>query len=222
MPRRKSLYRSRLAAETEYVCDAARPPAIPDGAPATVEVGMGAGKVLVARAAANPGRFFLGVELKEERTWQAVRAARELGLTNIRFLADHVGRIDALIPTGRFDELLIFFPDPWPRDRDEKRRLVSPQHLRLFARWLKPGARGVFRTDSKALFEYGCETLAAKGWTLLQVERDVPPAEVATRYETLWRKLELPIHQALFERPATLPDDPATDVAARPALAAAP
>ena len=66
-----------------------------------------------------------------------------------------IDQADEFLPTGRFDELVILFPDPWPRGRDERRRLVAPGNLRLFARWLAPGARCVFQTDSPALFAYG-------------------------------------------------------------------
>jgi tRNA (guanine-N(7)-)-methyltransferase len=217
MPRRKTEYRDKLLAEPEYTVVPGRPLVLPEGMPATIEVGMGSGRILVARAAAEPERFFVGVELKEERTWQAVREARKLGLRNVRFIALPIAKADEFLPASRFDELVILFPDPWPRDRDERRRLVAPQNLRLYARWLKTGARCIFRTDSPALFAYGRETIAARGFPIHAAESDVPPGAISTKYEAIWRAKRLAIHQVIFERPALLPDDPLLD-APRPSL----
>jgi tRNA G46 methylase TrmB len=209
MPRRKSLYRRRLLEETEMTAGPDRPLSIPEGVPATIEVGMGAGRYLAARAAAEPGRFFVGVELKEERAWQAIRDARALGATaNFRAIATPVAEADLLLPSARFDELIVLFPDPWPKDRDEWRRLIAPQHLRLYARWLRPGATGVFRTDSEPLFRYAEETLRSRGYPILRLLRDAPPGTTQTKFEELWRGERRVIHELAFERPALLPDDP--------------
>jgi tRNA (guanine-N7-)-methyltransferase len=221
MPRRKTEYRNKLLADTEYTVTADRPLVLPEGAPATIEVGMGSGKVLVMRAASEPERFFVGVELKEERTWQALRDARALGLKNVRFIAMPVAMADRLLPADRFDEVVVLFPDPWPRAHDERRRLVAPQQLRLYARWMKTGARGVFRTDSAALFAYGKETIASRGFPILRAESDVPPGQISTKYEAIWRAKRLAIHELVYERPERLPDDPRDDAAVVPPAAPA-
>ena len=213
MPRRKTEYRDKLLAEPELTVAPGRPLTLPPDLPATIEVGMGAGRILVARAAAEPGRFFVGVELKEERTWQAVRECRKLGLKNVGFIPLPIDQADEFLPTGRFDELVILFPDPWPRGRDERRRLVAPGNLRLFARWLAPGARCVFQTDSPALFAYGRDMIAAAGFPIHVAESDVPPGAISTKFEAIWRAKRLSIHQVIFERPARLPDDPLFDPA---------
>ena len=211
MPRRKTEYRDKLLAEPELTVAPGRSLSLPEGVPATIEVGMGAGRILVARAAAEPERFFVGVELKEERTWQAVRECRKLGLKNVGFIPLPLDQADEFLPTGRFDELVILFPDPWPRGRDERRRLVAPCNLRIYARWLKPGARCAFQTDSPALFAYGRDAIAAAGFPIHVAESDVPPGAISTRFEAIWRAKRLSIHQVVFERPARLIDDPLFD-----------
>ena len=209
MGRRKSIYRRRLLDDREMTATPERPLAIPEGVPATIEVGMGAGRFLAARAAAEPDRFFVGVELKEERAWQAIRDARDLGAAaNFRAIALPVAEADALLPSARFDELIVLFPDPWPKDRYERRRLISPQHLRLYARWLRPGAIGTFRTDSEPLFRYAEDVLRSRGFPILRSEANVPPRPTQTKFEELWRSERRVIHELAFERPALLPDDP--------------
>lgn len=215
MPRRKSLYRARMAAEAELSFGEGRPLALPDGVPATIEVGMGTGRALAARAAAEPGRFFVGVELKEARAWRAVRDARAAGCTNVRIAAVSVAAADLLLPTGRFDELVLLFPDPWPKERDEARRLIAPRQLRLYARWLAPGASGLLRTDAPALFAYAQEALAAEGWTIVAVDPDAPPPAVPSRYEVVARARGAAIGAVRFVRPAGLPIFPAEPLRGR-------
>ena len=200
MPRRKSIYRAALTEAGEYTRGAGRPLDIPHGTPATIEVGMGAGHLLVARAAVERDRFFVGLEIKEERTFQAVREARLVGLTNIRFVVGEVARVDSVIPRARFDELLVLFPDPWPANGDHKRRLISPRYLAIFARWLVPGARCTFRTDNLPLFEYATTAIQTAPFRITQATRAIAPKDVETRYEKRFRAEGIPIHEVVFER----------------------
>src|SRR5262245_46246928 len=86
VPRRKSLYREALKGLAPLLRGPGNPVAVPDGMPATVEVGMGAGHVILARAREEPGRFFVGLEIKEERTYQAARVAEAERLGNLVFV----------------------------------------------------------------------------------------------------------------------------------------
>ena len=83
-----------------YLRSPGNPVVVPEGMPATVEVGMGAGHVLVARARTEPDRFFVGIEIKEERAYQAARAADALGLANVAFVVGEVSRIDPAAQNG--------------------------------------------------------------------------------------------------------------------------
>jgi tRNA (guanine-N7-)-methyltransferase len=198
LPRRKSRYREGLR-EVGWLLRSPREPVeLPPGAPATVEVGMGAGHVLVARAHAERGRRFVGVEIKEERAYQAARAAAALGLDNVAFVVGELTRVADALPSGRFDEIMILFPDPWPRRRDAGRRLVSPRCLGICRRWMSPGARGLLRTDNPSVVAYARMSLPEAGCTITSISEDAPPGDVQTRYEARFRSEAARISEIRF------------------------
>lgn len=113
-------------------------------APRVLEIGFGNGDSLLALATANPDRDFLGIEVHEPGVGHVLLGAERAGLNNVR-----VSRHDAVevlarqIPDAAFDEILIFFPDPWHKKRHHKRRLIQPRFVDLLVDKLRTG--GVLR-----------------------------------------------------------------------------
>lgn len=132
------------------------PPAVPldldtvfgRSAARVLEIGFGAGEHLLARAMAEPQRDFIGVEVHRPGVGRLLREAEIAGLGNLRIaVADAVEVLrDWLLP-ATLDELVLYFPDPWPKKRHHKRRLVQPAFARLAARVLKPGGLWRLATD---------------------------------------------------------------------------
>jgi tRNA (guanine-N7-)-methyltransferase len=117
-------------------------------APLVLEVGSGMGEATAAMAAADPGRDVLAVEVHTPGLGNLLRLVEAAGLTNVRVLeADAREVLADLLPPGSLDELRIFFPDPWPKSRHAKRRLVTPGLLDLAATRLRPGGRLHVATD---------------------------------------------------------------------------
>ena len=113
-------------------------------APLTLEIGFGNGESLVALAAAHPGRDFLGLEVHRPGVGHLMLRAEELGLTNVRAVCrDAVEVLQQCIAPGSLDEVLLYFPDPWPKKRHHKRRIVQPEFVALVASRLREG--GTFR-----------------------------------------------------------------------------
>ncbi|WP_426623588.1 tRNA (guanosine(46)-N7)-methyltransferase TrmB [Leifsonia sp. McL0607] len=132
-------------------------------APVVVEIGFGNGENLLALAARHPERDFLGVEVHGAGVGRVLAAAHEQGLTNIRVVRhDAVEVFEQGLATGSVDEVLIFFPDPWPKARHHRRRLVQPDVVRLLVRALKP--TGVLRlaTDWEPYAEHMIAVLDAE------------------------------------------------------------
>lgn len=224
MPRKKARYRAALEVTTDWLRGPERPLDLPDHVPATVEIGIGSGYWLVERAKADPARMFVGLEIKEERAYQATRDAIAAGVSNMRFLVGEASRLDQVMPTARFDEIAILFPDPWPKKSDSRRRLTWPQRLRGFGRWLKPTATGLFRTDNRRLWEYSRKAIPAAGFVVTSAIENTPPREVMTRYEARFRAEGLPIYEIHFMWPgadmaAALKEIPDEDVRYRPEVA---
>lgn len=131
-------------------------------APRTVEIGFGNGDNLLNLAAAHPERDFLGIEVHRSGVGRLMLAAETGRLTNVRIIChDAVEVLDAQIAPGTLDEILILFPDPWPKKRHNKRRLVQRGFALLAASRLAPA--GVLRlaTDWQPYALEMLETLGA-------------------------------------------------------------
>lgn len=117
-------------------------------APRVVEIGFGDGELLAAMAAADPGRDFLGIEVHEPGVGHCLLLLEKLGLGNVRLIRhDAIEVLETQIAPGSLDEVKLFFPDPWPKKRHHKRRLVQPPFLDLLAARLAPGGRFHVATD---------------------------------------------------------------------------
>ena len=117
-------------------------------APVHVEIGFGNGDALVAMAAAHPLNDYLGIEVHRPGVGSLLRQLDTGGLTNVRVIsADAVQVLEQRIAEGALSGVCLFFPDPWPKKRHHKRRLVQPPFLGLLHRKLKVGARLHFATD---------------------------------------------------------------------------
>jgi tRNA (guanine-N7-)-methyltransferase len=113
-------------------------------APVVLEVGFGNGDHLLARAQAEPERNFLGVEVHRPGVGRVLNRADAAALANLRVAcADAVEVLRDWLPAAALAEAVVYFPDPWPKKRHHKRRLVQPEFARLVASRLAPG--GVLR-----------------------------------------------------------------------------
>jgi len=113
-------------------------------APRTLEIGFGNGENLATLAQAHPERDFLGIEVHRPGVGRLLRALESQQLTNVRLIChDAVEVLERQIASQWLQEILIFFPDPWPKKRHHKRRLLQPAFAQLLAERLAPG--GVLR-----------------------------------------------------------------------------
>jgi tRNA (guanine-N7-)-methyltransferase len=117
-------------------------------APLVVEIGSGMGESTAALAAAAPEHDHLAVEVFEPGLAQLLMRVEELGLTNLALLrGDAVELLRTRVPEGSLAAVRIFFPDPWPKRKHRKRRLVQPEVVALVASRLAPGGTLHLATD---------------------------------------------------------------------------
>jgi tRNA (guanine-N7-)-methyltransferase len=117
-------------------------------APLVLEIGSGTGESTAAQAAAAPETDHLAVEVFEPGLAQLLMRIDEAGLTNLRLLrGDAVDLLRERVPAGSLAAIRIFFPDPWPKRRHHKRRLVQPGFVALAASRLVPGGVLHLATD---------------------------------------------------------------------------
>jgi len=117
-------------------------------APIILEIGFGNGATLVQQAAASPGNDYLGIEVHDPGVGHCLIAAREAGVTNLRLIAhDAIEVLDLQIPPGSLHRINLYFPDPWPKKRHHKRRIVQLPFLDVCADRLEAGGTLHIATD---------------------------------------------------------------------------
>lgn len=117
-------------------------------APHILEIGFGMGETTAQIAAQHPDNDYLGIEVHTPGVGGLLKRIEELGLTNVRVIQhDAVEVLTHMIRPGSLDGVHIFFPDPWPKKRHHKRRLIQPQFAALLAQRMKPGAYVHVATD---------------------------------------------------------------------------
>jgi tRNA (guanine-N7-)-methyltransferase len=144
-----------------------------------LEIGFGGGEHLLARAAEAPDVGFIGAEPFINGVAKLVRAIEGHGLRNLRLHDDEVTPLLQALPAASLDRVYLLYPDPWPKRRQRKRRLVSDERLAALARVLKPGAEFRFASD---IDDY-------VGWTLARVLRSPDfhwPAMGAVQWRQPW------------------------------------
>ncbi|MDI3260800.1 MAG: tRNA (guanosine(46)-N7)-methyltransferase TrmB [Sinobacteraceae bacterium] len=174
-------------------------------APLVLEIGFGNGETLVARAKAEPDKNFLGVEVHRPGVGRLLLSAEALGLENLRTVCHDAAEVlRAALPEASLDEVLIYFPDPWPKKRHHKRRLIQPEFARLLASRLKPD--GVLRlaTDWADYAEHMRVILNAE--PLLRNESPHGgfvarhAARAATKFERRGQRLGHPVFDLAYRR----------------------
>ena len=156
-------------------------------APRVLEIGFGNGDTFVRMAAQSPDTDFLGIEVHEPGVGHCLLGIEKEGLTNLRVIRhDAVEVLQNWLPADSFNRIQLFFPDPWPKKRHHKRRIVQPEFMDLVAQVLKPG--GVFHVATDwANYAGHIETVLGSDPRFLRVDDELPRLE--TRFEQRGRRL---------------------------------
>ena len=173
-------------------------------APVHVEIGFGNGDALAAMAAAHPLNDYLGIEVHRPGVGSLLRQLDTGSITNVRVIsADAVQVLEQRIADGALSGLCLFFPDPWPKKRHHKRRLVQPPFLGLLHRKLKVGARLHFATDWEDYAQQMLTLLTANaGFANSAGAGQFAPAPTrpATKFERRGQRLGHGVWDLVFER----------------------
>ena len=131
-------------------------------APRVLEIGFGNGETLVQQAAADPERDYLGIEVHDPGIGHCLIAARNAGLSNLRLIAhDAIEVLEEQLTSQSLQRINLYFPDPWPKKRHHKRRIVQPEFLGLCADRLESGGSLHIATDWANYAEHIDEMLDA-------------------------------------------------------------
>jgi tRNA (guanine-N7-)-methyltransferase len=127
-----------------------------------LEIGCGNGHFLTAYAAAHPARLCVGIDLRLERITKALRKRDHASLSNLHFLRCEARDFLHELPAGvQLLDIYMLFPDPWPKKRHHKNRLLQAEFLDELAARAGQGSRFFFRTDYKPYYDEALELVAA-------------------------------------------------------------
>ncbi len=168
--------------------------------PVELELGAGDGSFLLRHAAAHPLVNFIGVERLLGRLRKIDRKARRHGLANVRAIRLEASYIlEWMVPRASLHAIHVYFPDPWPKRRHWKRRLVNPRFTYLAALALAPGGRLYVRTDDPAYFQQMSE--AGNAQTAFSPVTEPPELlAVTTDFEADFNRVGIPTLHAAWER----------------------
>ena len=162
--------------------------------PIVLELGCGKGEYTIALAERNPGRHYIGVDIKGARLWKGAKYATEHHMGNVSFLRTRVEFITAFFAPGEVSEIWLTFSDP--QFRSENSRLTSPPFLERYRKFLKKGGVVHLKTDSRFLHEYTRAVCEANGLEILACTQDLYAdagayPEELTSVQTFYEKMFL-------------------------------
>lgn len=165
---------------------------LPANAAIVLEIGSAHGHFLVRYAAENPAKLCVGVDLRGERVDRARRKSGRAKLPNCHFIRAEARELIECLPAGvTFAEVWVLFPDPWPKKRHHKNRLLQPAFFDFLAERAGQGARLYFRTDYAEYFhEVAAFLKDLKTW------RADPAAPWPLEHETVFQA-RAPSYQSL-------------------------
>ncbi len=167
-------------------------------APVVLEIGFGMGEATMLLAAAQPERDLLAVDVHTPGVGNLLKLVESAGSTNVRVAqGDALVLLDRMLPAAGLDEVRLFFPDPWPKTRHHKRRLVTPAFADLLARCLAPGGRVHVATDWAPYAEQVRRVFRCHREFALQHH---PPWRPVTRFERLGHDAGRSSHDVVARR----------------------
>jgi tRNA (guanine-N7-)-methyltransferase len=201
-------------------------------APLVLEIGPGNGIFFRDLIATNPAAGFVGIEIRFKRVWMTGRKAMDTGLTNFRVMHQSFGYLDGYFEEGEVTDVYINHPDPWPKDRHHKHRLIQPSFAALLASRVAAGGVVQLQSDFAPYGPLALEVFGTEMWRPVAFTADLhggsdPDSEtlrhghIQTNYERKKVEAGERIMVARFVRtgePAR-PPTPAEEDAARAAVA---
>lgn len=173
---------------------------MPEATELRLEIGCGKGRFTCETAAANPQALFVAVERVPDAMVIAMERAVSMGLANVFFVDADAANLAEYFEPGEVDLLYINFCDPWPANRQAKRRLTHEGFLRSYRNVIKDGGEIHFKTDNHGLFEWSLFQFPKAGYELKEVTRNLHEngiQGIMTDYEEKFHNLGTPINRCV-------------------------
>jgi tRNA (guanine-N7-)-methyltransferase len=139
-----------------------------------LELACGRGEYALYLAEANPKTSVWGIDIQGERLWYGAKSAIAKNIRNLNFLRTNIEKLDQYFKTKSIDEIWITFPDPFPKEKKQSRRLTSNHFLNIYSRLLKPCGKIHLKTDDENFFDWSVEQFEAnQSFTIQKIIKDI-------------------------------------------------
>lgn len=172
--------------------------------PLTLELGCGKGEYTIGLADRNPGRNYIGVDIKGARIWKGARKAYQDRIENVAFIRTRIELIGSFFGVEEVDEIWLTFPDP--QLKKARKRLTSQRFLNLYRKFLRHNGCIHLKTDNAELYQYTMEIAAFNGCRIITQTSDLYNSgiqddilSIRTFYEQQFLDQGLKIHYLCFE-----------------------
>lgn len=165
--------------------------------PIHIEIGMGKGQFILQKAKQNPHINYIGIEKFDSVLIRAVEKIHPYQLSNIKLIHLDAIELTNVFSANEIGHIYLNFSDPWPKSRQEKRRLTSNTFLPVFRSILSSDGIIEFKTDNQKLFEYSVINFNANGLEMLDFSVNLHSREeeiITTEYEDRFTALSQPIY----------------------------
>ena len=174
--------------------------------PLDLEIGTGNGTHFAQLARAYPDRMFFGLELKYKTLVQSIRRALREGSTNARMARFRAEGILEIFADQEIDNVYIHFPDPWPKKRHNKNRLIQKQFLCNLFQVMRPGGLVEFKTDDRDYFDWAVQFFNKSSFVMKFYSEDLHNSirqdqNFVTHFESLFLRKKQPIFYCLLLKP---------------------
>ena len=175
--------------------------------PIHIEIGMGKGTYIMEAAKRNPNINYIGIEKYSSVLLRALeKREEESDLNNLIFIRMDAEYIENVFAPDEVDNIFLNFSDPWPKDRNAKRRLTSTRFLDRYEHIMKKSGKVTFKTDNNDLFDFSLESAKEKGWEIVIMTRDLHKSEynegnIMTEYEKKFSGLGHKINMMVIKMP---------------------
>lgn len=152
-----------------------------------IEIGCGKGRFAIGMAKANPEVNYIAIEREEGALIMAAEIAAQDPLPNLRFVSVDAAELAEVFEKGEVDRIYLNFSDPWPPNKQRKRRLTHRNFLTVYNEILKEEGDLCFKTDNQRFFEWTLAEICQYGWLLQDISLDLHNSDfegnIMTEYE---------------------------------------
>jgi len=170
-----------------------------------LEVGFGDGRFTAELAKAHPEWLILGAEVSAASVQRAYRRLRREGIANVRlYHGQGLFALRNLVPPGSLKRVIVNFPDPWPKKRHQRKRLLQEGFFRRLSTRLVEGGDLLLTTDHEEYFHFALEEAKRSGLYRVEV-KEPPEAHLRTKYALKWKEAGRTFFHAVFTKVAEDP-----------------